>query len=77
MNRDNVVPFETPRRAALARRGSPDKLRVVDETIEVECPRCAAVVCLESDRLLPAEVVCRSCDGPLAVEARETADLSG
>ncbi|MFN2384843.1 MAG: hypothetical protein ABR576_00890 [Thermoanaerobaculia bacterium] len=79
MNRDNVVPFEHPHRAGLARRGSPDKLRaLIEDTIELECPRCAAVLCLDAARLLPWKVVlCASCDSPIAPEERETADRQG
>lgn len=75
MNRDNVVPFEHPRRAGLARRGSPDKFRAtMDGTIQVECPRCAAVLCLDAARVLvPPEVLCSACSSPLSVEERETA----
>lgn len=77
MNRDNVVSFEEPRRTGLARRGAPDKIRgVVDEAIELECPRCAAVLCLDSERLLPAEVFCAGCNGSLSVVGSEAADRS-
>jgi hypothetical protein len=73
VNRDNVVPFEAPRRSGLARRGSPDKLRiVVNGAIELECPRCAAVLCLAS-KLPPPEVVCAACNSPLVSGEPETA----
>jgi hypothetical protein len=74
VNEDNVVPFEHPRRAGLARRGSPDKFRApTDGTIELECPRCAAVLCLDAARaLVPPSVLCSACGSPLSLE-RETA----
>jgi hypothetical protein len=75
VNRDNVVPFEHHRRAGLARRGSPDKFRsAVDGAVELECPRCAAVLCLDAARVLPRpEVLCSACSSPLSLGERETA----
>lgn len=69
MNPNNVVPFEHPLSSGLARRGSPDKaLPVVPDTIELECPRCAAVLCLESDLLfLGGEVLCAGCQCTIPV----------
>lgn len=79
MNRDNVVPFEHPHRAGLARRGSPDKLRtLIEDTIELECPRCAAVLCLDAARLMvPPAVLCAACNSPLWPEEPGTADRQG
>jgi hypothetical protein len=79
VNRDNVVPFEHPHRAGLARRGSPDKWRaLIEDTIELECPRCAAVLCLDAGRLLlPQPVLCAGCGSPIAPEEPETADRQG
>ena len=70
MNADNVVPFELPARGAMARRGSPDKRGLPDDTVEVECPECDAVLCLDAALLsLSPEVLCAGCDAtvPLAL----------
>lgn len=62
MNRDNVVPFVAPSRGALARRGAPDKSRVA-LWIEIECPRCAAVLCVDGPALASdPEILCSGCD---------------
>ena len=48
MKQQNVVPFEPFSRDGMARRGAPDKTRAREsETIEVECPSCSAVLCLD------------------------------
>ena len=62
MSRDNVVPFAAPSRDALARRGAPDKARV-PVTVEIECPRCAAVLCVDAGALsVDPEILCSGCD---------------
>jgi hypothetical protein len=56
----------------MARRGAPDKQRseTIRETVEVECPECDAVLCLDAAVLaLNPEVLCAGCDAtiPLAL----------
>ena len=70
MNESNVVPFKIPARGGMARRGSPDKRGLPDGTVEVECPECDAVLCLDAALLsLNPEVLCAGCDAtvPLAL----------
>lgn len=63
MNRDNVVPFASAARAALARRGAPDKARTRSAPVEVECPRCAAVLRLDPGMIaMDPEILCAACD---------------
>ena len=64
MKQQNVVPFEPFSRDGMARRGAPDKTRAREsETIEVECPSCSAVLCLEAGILsMGPEVLCVGCD---------------
>ena len=70
--KDNVAPFDLPR-VGLARRGAPDKApESSHETVEVECPQCDAVLCLDARLLaLDPEVLCAGCEAtiPLAVRA--------
>ncbi|MEP6471251.1 MAG: hypothetical protein ABJC28_04485 [Acidobacteriota bacterium] len=70
MNESNVVPFRIPAHGGMARRGSPDKRGFSDETVEVECPECDAVLYLDTALLtLNPEVLCAGCDAtvPLAL----------
>ncbi|MEO8349557.1 MAG: hypothetical protein ABI610_11640 [Acidobacteriota bacterium] len=70
--KDNVAHFDVPR-IGLARRGAPDKTaEPFPETVEVECPQCDAVLCLDAGLLaLNPEVLCAGCDAtiPLALRA--------
>jgi len=70
--KDNVAPFDLPR-IGLARRGAPDKSTDSSrETVEVECPKCDAVLCLDAGLLaLSPELLCAGCDAtiPLALRA--------
>jgi hypothetical protein len=54
----------------MARRGAPDKGQApLLETVEVECPFCAAVVCLDARiAALRPEVLCAGCDSTIAVD---------
>ncbi len=74
MNEDNVAPFDPAARGGMARRGAPDKRGGLPaETIEVECPKCGAVLCLDAALLaLNPEVLCAGCDAtiPLAFASR-------
>ena len=68
MNRDNVVSFDDFARGRLARRGAQDKLPFpAGASVEVECPRCAAVLRIEAARLATVpEVLCSGCDATIA-----------
>lgn len=71
MNRENVVSFASSARCALARRGAPDKARA---SVDVECPRCAAVLCVDA-RILAAdpELLCAGCDESFTLYRGEAA----
>ncbi|HEY6050973.1 MAG TPA: hypothetical protein VIZ58_06970 [Thermoanaerobaculia bacterium] len=74
MNRENVVPFISPPRGALARRGAPDKSRRVPPMADVECPRCAAVLCVDAASLLARpEILCAGCDSTISLDWGEAA----
>ncbi|HEU5251302.1 MAG TPA: hypothetical protein VFW15_15045 [Thermoanaerobaculia bacterium] len=75
MSDDNVARFDLVARGGMARRGAPDKRggSLPAETVEVECPECDAVLCLEAAVLaLNPEVLCAGCDAtiPLAAASR-------
>jgi len=74
VNRENVLPFDPFPSSGMARRGAPDKARPFPaETVEVECPFCAAVVCLEARiAALRPDVLCAGCDSTISVDV-ETA----
>ena len=63
MSEENVVRFHPSPRAGMARRGAPDKTQSPQfESVEVECPYCAAVLCLEAGfPALRPEVLCGGC----------------
>lgn len=66
MNRDNVVPFVSDR-GALARRGAPDKARMRPATVEIDCPHCGAVLCIDAGALAAdPEILCAGCDASFA-----------
>ena len=74
MNRDNVVPFVSAARAALARRGAPDKARTRTAPVEVECPRCATVLRLDAGLLaMDPEILCAACDTSFSLFRGEAA----
>jgi len=68
VNPDNVVSFDDYARGRLARRGAQDKLPFpTGGSVEVECPRCAAVIRIEESRLATEpEVLCSGCDATIA-----------
>lgn len=70
MSRENVLRFDPAPRSGMARRGAPDKGQSPPlETVEVECPFCAAVVCLETRvAALSPEVLCAGCDSTISVD---------
>jgi len=74
VNEDNVALFDLESRGGMARRGAPDKRADFHpETVEVECPECDAVLCLDAAVLaLKPEVLCAGCDAtvPLALSSR-------
>jgi hypothetical protein len=72
VTKNNVARFHPEARGGMARRGAPDKQRseTIRETVEVECPECDAVLCLDAAVLaLNPEVLCAGCDAtiPLAL----------
>jgi transcription elongation factor Elf1 len=71
VNRDNVVSFDDFARGRSARRGAEDKLPFEsEEFVEFECPRCAAVLCVEMDRLpVGPQVLCEVCEATIAFRA--------
>lgn len=76
MNRHNVVPFASSPRGALARRGAPDKARSprAGAALEIECPHCAAVLCLDP-RILTTdrEILCAGCEESFSLFRGEAA----
>ena len=72
MSEKNVVRFHPSPRAGMARRGAPDKTQSAQpETVEVECPYCAAVLCLEAGGLaLRLEILCAGCDTMIPLGGR-------
>ena len=70
MSRENVLQFDPAPSSGMARRGAPDKGQPpLLETVEVECPFCAAVVCLDVRiAALRPEVLCAGCDSTITVD---------
>jgi hypothetical protein len=68
---DNVTRFDLEARGGMARRGAPDKRGGLPaETVEVECPECDAVLCLDVAVLaLNPEVLCAGCDATIPLAA--------
>ncbi len=77
MSEENVVRFHPSPRAGMARRGAPDKTQSPQsETVEVECPYCGAVLCLEAGFLaLRSEVLCASCDTAIPLGGSQAIDI--
>jgi hypothetical protein len=77
VSENNVIRFDPSLRAGMARRGAPDKTQApLPQTVEVECPYCAAVISLETGVLsLDPEVLCAGCDTAIPLAGAETADL--
>ena len=68
MNEDNVTRIDFLAQGAMARRGAPDKGGFPPETVEVECPECDAVLCLDAAVLaLKPEVLCAGCDATIPI----------
>jgi len=78
VNQDNVVSFDAFARGRSARRGADDKLPFETERlVEMECPHCSAVLCLEVGSLsVDPEVLCAGCDATIAFRA-EALDVRG
>jgi hypothetical protein len=79
VSEENVVRFHPSSRAGMARRGAPDKTQSPQsETVEVECPYCAAVLCLEAGFLaLRPEVLCARCDTTIPLGGSQAIDIRG
>ena len=77
MSEENVVRFHPSPRAGMARRGAPDKTHSPSsETVEVECPYCAAVLCLEPGAVaLRPEVQCAGCDTAIPLSSGRAIDV--
>jgi hypothetical protein len=74
VNRDNVVPFVSSTRGALARRGAPDKSRLALRRVDVECPNCAAVFALDTGTLASdPKPLCETCEARFALTRGEAA----
>jgi hypothetical protein len=69
VNENNVARFDPESRGGMARRGAPDKRgELPGQTVEVECPECDAVLCLDAAVLaLNPEVLCAGCDATVPV----------
>jgi hypothetical protein len=78
VNEENVLPFDPSPRSGMARRGAPDKTEPPPvETLEVECPFCSAVVCLEARiAALSPEILCAGCDSTIPVDTGRVIDVS-
>jgi len=77
VNEENVVPFDPSPRSGMARRGAPDKTQTPPpETLEVECPFCAAVLCLEARVVaLRPQVHCAGCDATIPLAGSRAIDI--
>ncbi len=74
MSEENVLRFDPSSRSGMARRGAPDKTQ--PRTVEVECPFCAAVLCLDAAILrLRPEVLCAGCDSVIPIAEDEAIDI--
>ena len=73
MSQENVVPFETLRRRAMARRGAADKT-YAPGAAEIECPFCATTLYLDARAVTAgSEVLCSACRGVIERGGPETA----
>ena len=61
------------------RRGAPDKTQTPSpETVEVECPFCAAVLCLDARvAALRPEVLCAGCEATIPIAASDQSLVLG
>lgn len=74
MSQENVVPFETLRRRAMARRGAADKT-YGPGAVEIDCPFCATTLYLDARAVTAgSEVLCSACRGVIERGGPETAD---
>jgi hypothetical protein len=74
VSEENVLRFDPSFRSGMARRGAPDKTQ--SQTIEVECPFCAAVLCLDASILrLRPEVLCAGCESTIPIAEHEASDI--
>ncbi len=74
VNRENVFPFDVSPRAALARRGAPDKLRAARADAGIECPECEAPLRLAATALVgEPDLFCESCETVFSIFRGEVA----
>ncbi|MEP6802752.1 MAG: hypothetical protein ABJC07_12470 [Acidobacteriota bacterium] len=74
VNRENVFPFAASPRAALARRGAPDKSRAARVKADVECPKCAGPLRVETRVFVAGpELFCETCETAFSVFRDEAA----
>jgi hypothetical protein len=74
VNLKNVVPFEASARRTMARRGAPDKT-LASQTLEVNCPYCAADLFLDAEIVsMNLEALCSNCRRVIDLGGPETAD---
>ncbi|MEP7132097.1 MAG: hypothetical protein ABI914_02955 [Acidobacteriota bacterium] len=74
MNRENVFPFDASPRAALARRGAPDKWRGARADAGIECPECEAPLRLAAPAVLgEPDLFCETCETVFSVFRGEAA----
>lgn len=74
MSEENILRFDPASRSGMARRGAPDKTQT--QTVEVECPFCAAVLCLDASILrLRPEVLCAGCESTIPIAEDEAIDI--
>jgi len=79
VSEENVVRFDPSPRSGMARRGAPDKTQTPSpETVEVECPFCAAVLCLDARvAALRPEVLCAGCEATIPIAASDQSLVLG
>ena len=74
VNRENVFSFAASPRAALARRGAPDKSRAARSKVDIECPNCAGALRVETRVFLAGpELFCESCETAFSLFQDEAA----
>jgi len=75
---ENVVRFDPSPRAGMARRGAPDKTQSPPpDAVEIECPFCSAVLCLEAGiTALRPEVLCAGCDATIPLVDSQVIPIS-
>jgi hypothetical protein len=76
VSEENVLRFDPSSRSGMARRGAPDKTQ--PQSVEVVCPFCSAVLCLDATILrLRPEVLCAGCESTIPIAEDEAIDIGG